>query len=102
MLVIAEFLKMNKDGVTGFWPVIFVLWTQFWPRPHLAEIHRYRATFSSQSFKTGTIPTVPILTTDCRDLSYNLDTQGSTQNPKPYNYPLWPQFSHTLTNLSHN
>ena len=90
---------MIKHGVTGYWPVIFVLWTQFWPRPHLAEIHRYRATFSSQSFKTGTIPTVPILTTDSRDLSYNLDTQGSTQNPKPYNYPLWPQFSHTLTNL---
>ena len=86
---------MIKHGVTGCWPVIFVLWTQFWPRPHLAEIHRYRATFSSQSFQTGTTSTVPILTTDFRDLSYQTSSIPSRTHliirgqPKPP--PLTPR-----------
>ena len=86
---------MIKHGVTGCWPVIFILWTQFWPRPHLAEIHRYRATFSSQSFQTGTTSTVPLLTTDFRDLSYQTSSIPSRTHsiirgqPKPP--PLTPR-----------
>ena len=65
------------------------------PRPHLAETHRYRATFSSQSFQTGTTFTVPTLTTDFRDLSYQTSSIPSRTHsiirgqPKPP--PLTPR-----------
>jgi hypothetical protein len=63
---------MIKHGVTGCWPVIFVFWTQFFSWPHLNETHRYRASFSAQSFQTGTTLIVPALTTDLKDLSYQI------------------------------
>ena len=73
---------MIKHGVTGCWPVIFVLWTQFFSRPHLNETHRYHASFSAQSFQTGTTFIVPALTTDPRDLSYQ------TTSTPPRSYPI--------------
>ena len=91
---------MNKDGVTGFWPVIFIILTTFWPTPQLSQFSYDRVTSVTQISKTGTNYTVFTLTSDGDLLCTNLDTQGSTQNPKPFDYPSWPQFSHTLTNLS--
>ena len=91
---------MNKDGVTGFWPVIFIILTTFWPIPQLSQFSYDRVTSVTQISKTGTNHSVFTLTSDGDLLCSNLDTQGSTQNPKPFDYPSWPQFSHTLTNLS--
>ena len=90
---------MNKDGVTGFWPVIFIILTTFWPIPQLSQFFYDRVTSFTQTSKTGTNFTVLTLTSDGDLLCTNLDTQGSTQNPKPSDYPSWPQFPHTLTNL---
>jgi hypothetical protein len=90
---IAQFLKMNKDGVTGFWPVIFIILTTFWPTPQLSQFSYDRVTSGTQIAKTGTNYYVFTLTSDGDLLCTNPDTPGSTQNPKPFDYPSWPQFS---------
>jgi hypothetical protein len=72
---------MIKHGVTGCWPVIFVFWTQFFSRPLLNETHRYRASFSAQSFQTGTTLIVPALTTGPKDLSYQITSTPPRSHP---------------------
>ena len=90
---------MNKDGVTGLWPVMFVILTTFWPSPQLSQFYYDRVISFTQTSKTGTNFTVLTFTSDGDLLCTNLDTQGSTQNPKLSDTPSCPQIPHTLTNL---
>jgi hypothetical protein len=85
---------MNKDGVTGLWPVIFVILTTFWPSPQLSQFFYDRVISSHTNNKNR-------YKMYCTYFHYstNLDTQGSAQNLMPLNSPFWPQIPHTLTNL---